>query len=382
MDGDGDAQRTILSDGVVALRLWSGADAAFMSESFSDPEIRRYNGAHDRAGHLAPPLTVAEAKTIIDGFISSWQAFTTTAAPTGVAFLIVDPVTGERVGCCGVDDWSESDVAQFGYWIAPSPRGCGYATRAVILLTRWLFELGAARAFVTIVEGNDASVAVARRAGFVHEGTMRSSAVGQGGRGDVRWYAALPEEWTPPGQRPEPEPRPTMFVMVGLPAAGKTARAKELAKARNAVRLTPDEWMIPLFGRQQPEGKRNVVEGRLIWLARSALRAGVDVVVDFGVWAKDERSALRALAASSGATCELVYLDVDEEEQWRRVVARSRSDAATTFEMTKAELEGWRASFQIPDADELAGSNLDPAPTGFASWEGWAAAWWPTSLSP
>ena len=115
---------------------------------------------------------------------------------------------------------------------------------------------------------------------------------------------------------------PTMFVMVGLPAAGKTSRAREIASARNALRLTPDEWMIPLFGQEQPEGKRIVVEGRLIWLALAALRIGVDVVLDFGVWARVERSALRALAASVGATSELVYLQVDEAEQWRRVQAR------------------------------------------------------------
>src|SRR6516164_555085 len=32
----------------------------------------------------------------------------------------------------------------------------------------------------------------------------------------------------------------TMFLMVGLPAAGKTTRAKELAEAHQALRLTPD----------------------------------------------------------------------------------------------------------------------------------------------
>ena len=146
---------------------------------------------------------------------------------------------------------------------------------------------------------------------------------------------------------------PRMFVMVGLPAAGKTSRGRELASAWSALRLTPDEWMIPLSGQEQPEGKRNVLEGRLIWLALSALRIGVNVVLDFGVWGKDERSALRALAASVGAISELVYLPVDEEEQWRRIQARSLTDAATTFEMTKADLERWAQGFQPPDATEL-----------------------------
>ena len=173
---------------------------------------------------------------------------------------------------------------------------------------------------------------------------------------------------------------PRMFVMVGLPSAGKTSRARELAITWNALRLTPDEWMIPLFGQQQPEGKRNVLEGRLIWLALSALRVGVNVVLDFGVWAKVERSALRALAASVGATSELVYLHVDEEEQWRRVQARALTEAATTFEMTKADLAGWRPTFQPPDATELGTADIDPPPAGFASWEAWVAQWWPTSL--
>ena len=168
--------------------------------------------------------------------------------------------------------------------------------------------------------------------------------------------------------------------MVGLPSAGKTSRAFELASTWNALRLTPDEWMIPLFGQEQPEGKRNVLEGRLIWLALSALRLGVNVVLDFGVWAKVERSALRALAASLGASSELIYLQVDEEEQWRRVQARALTDAATTFEMTKAELERWRSIFQPPDATELNTTDIDPPPEGFGSWGAWVAQWWPTSL--
>jgi predicted kinase len=171
-----------------------------------------------------------------------------------------------------------------------------------------------------------------------------------------------------------------MFVMVGLPAAGKTSRARDIATTRSALRLTPDEWMIPLFGQEQPEGKRNVVEGRLIWLGLSALRIGVDVVLDFGVWAKVERSALRALAASVGARSELIYLPVDEEEQWRRVQARPSTDAATSFDMTKSDLEGWQKIFEPPDATELENEELDPPPEGFTSWEEWAAQWWPTSL--
>ncbi|MBF8189788.1 GNAT family N-acetyltransferase [Nonomuraea sp. K274] len=184
-----------LSDGLVTLRPWSRDDVRFMAEASADPAIRRYNGSHDRLGHPTPPLSTTDAEGVIDQFGLNWRAFAATGTPSGVAFAILDTRSGELVGCCGVDDWSNEDVARFGYWIAPDARGRGYATRAVILLTRWLFDMGAARVFLTIVAGNEASVAVARRAGFVHEGTMRAHSVWQGKRCDVMWFAALPLEW-------------------------------------------------------------------------------------------------------------------------------------------------------------------------------------------
>ena len=192
-----------LSDGLVTLRPWSRDDAWFMAEAQVDPAIRRYNGSHDRRGNPAPPSSITDAEAAIDTFAVNWRAFAATGTPSGVAFAILDTASGELVGCCGVDDWSQEDVAQFGYWIGPEPRGRGYATRAVLLFTRWLFDTGAARVCLTIVAGNEGSIAVARRAGFEYEGTMRAHSVWQGERYDVMWFAALPDEWAM--RRPDQE---------------------------------------------------------------------------------------------------------------------------------------------------------------------------------
>jgi RimJ/RimL family protein N-acetyltransferase len=185
-----------LSDDVITLRPWSRDDARFMAEAFTDPAIRRYNGVLDRLGYPAPLLTIMDAEAVIDGFASNWRTSASTNAPSGVAFAIMDTSTGDLVGCCGVDDWSKADVVQIGYWISPSARGHGYASRAAVLLTRWLFDLGAARVVLTIVSENKESIAVARRSGFVFEGTMRSHGVWQGERCDIMWFSALPHEWT------------------------------------------------------------------------------------------------------------------------------------------------------------------------------------------
>lgn len=192
---DADDPDVTLSDGVVTLRTWSRDDAGFIADASVDPAIRRYSVPHDRHGHPIPPPSVTDAETTIEEFAANWRAFALRGRPSGVAFGITDARSGEVAGMCGVDDWSVEDVAQIGYWLAPSARGHGYATRAVILLTRWLFELGAARVFLTIVAGNETSVEVARRAGFVYEGTMRSYGVWQDQRCDVMWFAALPLEW-------------------------------------------------------------------------------------------------------------------------------------------------------------------------------------------
>ncbi|HEV2797047.1 MAG TPA: GNAT family protein [Nocardioides sp.] len=188
----GDGGLVTLSDGLVVLRPWSREDAPFMAAASADPAVRRYNGPHDRLGRPTPPPSILETEAAIDQFVLGWQAFATTGNPRGTAFAITDAASGELVGCCGVDGWTDDDVVQFGYWIADGARRRGYATRAVVLMTRWLFDLGAARAFLTIVADNEGSVAVARRAGFVHEGTMRAHTVWQGERYDVLLYAALP----------------------------------------------------------------------------------------------------------------------------------------------------------------------------------------------
>uniref|UniRef100_UPI000A373344 AAA family ATPase n=1 Tax=Streptomyces reticuliscabiei TaxID=146821 RepID=UPI000A373344 len=114
----------------------------------------------------------------------------------------------------------------------------------------------------------------------------------------------------------------TLFLTVGLPGAGKTTRARQLAKEHNALRLTPDEWMLPLFGDPQPAGKRDVLEGRLLWLGLEALKLGTNVVLDFGCWSRDERSAIRWLVVSGSSSCQLVYVPVDLETQRARIAHR------------------------------------------------------------
>lgn len=172
----------------------------------------------------------------------------------------------------------------------------------------------------------------------------------------------------------------TLFLTVGLPGAGKTTRARQLAKEHNALRLTPDEWMIPLFGESDAGGKREVLEGRLLTVALDALRLGTNVVVDFGCWSRDERSAIRWLAASAGGSCHLVYLPVDHETQRARIAHRQSTAPDQTFPMSETDLLRWRTLFEEPDAAELEGHETGGPPPGWPGWPEWAAARWPSLM--
>ncbi len=168
-----------------------------------------------------------------------------------------------------------------------------------------------------------------------------------------------------------------LYLLVGLPGAGKTTKARQLEVEASALRLTPDEWMIPLFGRDDPAA-RDVLEGRLIWIALRALQLHTNVILDFGFWSKDERSSLRWIAKQIGAKSQVMYLPIDREAQRKRVQNRFVETPDQTWQMSEEELTKWCALFDEPDEAELHGTILSENPHGYASWSAWAARRWPS----
>jgi predicted kinase len=170
----------------------------------------------------------------------------------------------------------------------------------------------------------------------------------------------------------------SVYLIVGLPGAGKTTYAKELEISAPALRLTPDEWQIMLFGDRNPPEKRDLVEGKLVELGMRAAELGTNVVFDFGFWGKDERSALRWIAGAVGARSQVVYLPIDHYEQLRRVTYRFATTPDHTFRMSDVELAQWRDQFQAPDDEELRGCQIPPVAAENATWSEWASQRWPS----
>jgi RimJ/RimL family protein N-acetyltransferase len=178
--------RPPLGDSFVTLRPWEPGDVDALVEALDgDPEITRWM-------HQIPqPYTRAEARGYISASASAWRA------GTGATFAVVDErgaISGS-VGMRVIDAGDE--VVEVGYWTAARARRRGLTTRALVLVSRWLFEdVGAARVQLRADVLNVASQRVAEKAGFVREGVLRSSGVNDRLRRRVDYvmFSLLPDE--------------------------------------------------------------------------------------------------------------------------------------------------------------------------------------------
>jgi predicted kinase len=141
---------------------------------------------------------------------------------------------------------------------------------------------------------------------------------------------------------------PTLHLTCGLPGSGKTTLARRLAVDRNAQRFTKDEWVLALGGDLYDEQLRARVEAQLIELAFELMAAGRSCILDFGLWSREERDALRLRARAHGLRVELHVLDVEHDELVRRTATRYANAPHTTAEMNAEQLAVWAASYEQP----------------------------------
>ncbi|MFJ6783835.1 GNAT family N-acetyltransferase [Streptomyces yangpuensis] len=112
-------------------------------------------------------------------------------------FVITSTSTGQRAGVISLHQ-RPKHAPSIGYWVGKSARGQGIATEAVTRICRWGFEdLNLPIITWMARVGNDASRAVALKAGFQMEGTLRLRITSQSRLRDCWAGSLLPEELPP-----------------------------------------------------------------------------------------------------------------------------------------------------------------------------------------
>jgi RimJ/RimL family protein N-acetyltransferase len=85
-------------------------------------------------------------------------------------------------------------IIEIGYWLYPSARGRGIATKVARTLAEYAFVLGFRRVAAYVNVGNVESERVLERAGFTREGVSRSMGNIDGPRVDKTIFSLLPGE--------------------------------------------------------------------------------------------------------------------------------------------------------------------------------------------
>jgi len=149
---------------------------------------------------------------------------------------------------------------------------------------------------------------------------------------------------------------PTLHLLCGFVGAGKTTFARKLEQEIRAVRLSPDEWVVGLYGHNPPAEKFRDAYSRvvdLIWQQAVRLLAlGLDVILDFGFWSRASRDDVRARAASLGVAYKLYFVHCPDDVMRRRVLGRSTELPADALWIDEAAFELFQTKFEPPGEDE------------------------------
>ncbi|CAL9375717.1 GNAT family N-acetyltransferase [Streptomyces atacamensis] len=175
---------TPLGDGaeLCPLEPWQAAELAAYTDRVRD--------------HLAPWLPWAHTVTDTSSARAFLQRYADKqAADEGRIYGI--RLDGELVGGMLFRLFSASEGScELGAWLAPEAQGRGLVTTAARRMIDWAVGVrGLVRVEWLVSPDNHPSIAVARRLGMTHEGTLRSVFSMGGRRHDLQVWALLAHEW-------------------------------------------------------------------------------------------------------------------------------------------------------------------------------------------
>lgn len=147
---------------------------------------------------------------------------------------------------------------------------------------------------------------------------------------------------------------PTLSIIHGFIASGKTTFSKKLAQETGALRLNADEWVAAHFMLEEQMNdwggcfSKSVLE---IWdRTEILLHNGKDVILDIGFWDKKSRDNARKKAQELNSDFKHYYIFAPDHILLERMKERTGPIAEKNLrDFTKI-----KALFQPPEDDEKA----------------------------
>lgn len=223
-------------------------------------------------------------------------------------------------------------VAEFGVDVAFRRRGV--ATALVDAMKQDALRRGFARIELDVWAFNRGALAFYEAAGF-------------------RCFRRFME--MPLGEEPDPgreEPKTALVHLICGPiCSGKSTYAKRLAREKNAVILSSDTLTAALPC--DHDASYPIVHDFMLDKAAEIARCGVDVILDWGFWRREDRVKITAYFRDKGIACRWYYMDTPEEAL--RLHARKRNAAlgAGEFYVDDGLMQKCRALFEPPAPEEM-----------------------------
>jgi predicted kinase len=149
---------------------------------------------------------------------------------------------------------------------------------------------------------------------------------------------------------------PTLYLLCGKIAAGKSTLARRLAARPATLLISEDHWSSSLFS-----GELKTIEdyGRCSARLRAAmaphlvdiLRQGLSIVLDFPANTVSNRNWMRSLIAQAGVAHELHLLDIPDTVCKRRLRERN-TGGIHPFQVTEADYDLFTSYFVPPGPGE------------------------------
>ncbi len=151
-----------------------------------------------------------------------------------------------------------------------------------------------------------------------------------------------------------------VILICGKICSGKTYYARHLKEKYNAVILSTDEVTYELIHNEQGEFYNVFAERVNRYLRKKAaeiVKAGANVILDWGFWTRENRREISEFLTSCDVPYEWHYIDIDDALWQRNIEERNNrileGNGGSDFFVDEGLLGKLLCMFEAPDEDEI-----------------------------
>lgn len=158
--------------------------------------------------------------------------------------------------------------------------------------------------------------------------------------------------------------KPTLFLFIGYPGAGKTTIAQALQRATGAVHIWADDERHKLFSSPtHSHDESTALYEQLNQRAEDLLKAGESVIFDTNFNYRNDRQKLREIAADQGAETIIIWVTTPRDIAKNRAVHGDLARNGYEVLMNEQQFEDIVCKLEPPDESEkvikIDGSKFD-----------------------